>query len=84
MSPWVKNDPNAGGVKIPPAVQQQVKQRVLDYAAANYAGKYTRLDIRFRSQFCYIDAYKEPDCPPRFPTQRLSRISRGIFRTNAK
>jgi hypothetical protein len=35
MSPWVKNDPNAGGVKIPPAVQQQVKQRVLDYAAAN-------------------------------------------------
>ena len=43
MSPWVKNDPNAGGVKIPPAVQQQVKQLVLDYAAANYAGKYTRL-----------------------------------------
>jgi len=67
MSPWVKNDPNTGGVKIPPAVQQQVKQRVLDYAAANYAGKYTRLEIRFRSQFCYIDAYKEPDCPPDFP-----------------
>ena len=33
MSPWVK-DPNAGGVKIPPAVQQQVKQRVLDYAGS--------------------------------------------------
>ena len=26
----------------------------------NYAGKYTRLGIRFRGQFCYIDAYTEP------------------------
>jgi hypothetical protein len=66
MSPWVKNDPNAGGVKIPPAVQQQVKQRVLDYAAANYAGKYTRLDIRFRSQKD-VDArcdYRSSDSQP--------------------
>lgn len=62
MAPWVK-DPNSGGAKIPPAVQERTKQRLLKYAEANYAGKYTRLDIRFRSQFCYIDAYTEPDYP---------------------
>lgn len=73
MSPWVK-DPNAGGVKIPPAVQERVKQRILNYAAANYAGKYTRIDIRFRSQFCYIDAYTEPDVPLDFPAEEL-RVS---------
>jgi hypothetical protein len=68
MSPWFK-DPNAGGVKIPTAVQQRVKQRILNYAAAHYTGKYTRLDIRFRGQFCYIDAYTEPNPLPDFPLE---------------
>ncbi len=77
MSSWVK-DPHSGGVKIPPAVQERVKQRILDYAAANYAGKYTRLGIRFRSQFCYIDAYTEPDVPLDFPSKEL-RISREEY-----
>lgn len=77
MSPWVK-DPHSGGVKIPPAVQERVKQRILDYAAANYAGKYTRLGIRFRSQFCYIDAYTEPDVPLDFPSKELG-ISREEY-----
>src|SRR4028118_78283 len=80
MFPWVK-DPNAGGVKISPAVQQQVKQRVLGYTAVHYAGKYTRLDLRFRSHFCYIDAYKEPDClpdflPKDFPVSREEYLER--------
>lgn len=66
MSPWVK-DPDSGGVKIPKAVQERIKQRILKYAEAHYAGKYTRLDIRFRSQFCYIDAYQNPQIEPDFP-----------------
>ena len=66
MAPWVR-DPHSGGIKIPKAVQQRTKQRILDYAEANYAGKYNRLDIRFRSQFCYIDAYVEPVLAPDFP-----------------
>ena len=37
-------------------------------AEKHYAGRYSRLEIRFRSQFCYIDAYKEPAEPsPNWP-----------------
>ncbi len=56
---WVF-DPNSGGKKIPESKKREVTQRIEKYAAENYAGKYTRLDIRFRGQFCYIDAYTEP------------------------
>jgi hypothetical protein len=64
---WVF-DPNSGGKKIPPAVQQRTEQRIRRYAEAHFAGKYTRLDIRFRGQFCYIDAYTEPEPPgPNWP-----------------
>ncbi len=66
MSTWVR-DPHSGGVKIPKRLQESTKQRILAYAEAHYAGKYTRLDIRFRSQFCYIDAYTEPNVPDDFP-----------------
>jgi hypothetical protein len=66
MSPWAY-DPHSGGVKIPLSVQERTKQRILAYAQAHYSGKYTRLDIRFRKQFCYIDAYTEPDIPPDSP-----------------
>ena len=66
MAPWVY-DPHSGGVKIPERVQQRTRQRILVYAEQHYAGKYTRLDVRFRGQFCYIDAYTEPHVPPDFP-----------------
>jgi hypothetical protein len=33
---------------------------VRSYADAHYGGKFTRLELRFRSMFCYIDAYIEP------------------------
>jgi len=56
---WVF-DPNYGGKKIPENIKREVTQRIEQYAVENYAGKYTRLDIRFRGQFCYIDAYTEP------------------------
>jgi hypothetical protein len=64
--PWVF-DPDAGGVKIPKPVQERTRQRILAHAAKQYAGKYTRLDVRFRGQFCYIDAYQEPDAPRDWP-----------------
>ena len=52
---WV-SDPDSGGVKIPAAVKQDVLKRI--HAAADEhlpPGLYTRLDIRFKAQFCYID-----------------------------
>ena len=68
MRRWV-SDPHSGGLKIPENRQEHIKQRILGYAEANYSGKYTRLDIRFRSQFCYIDAYVEPYVADNFPPQ---------------
>jgi hypothetical protein len=80
MRKWV-SDPHSGGLKIPKKIQEHTKQRILAYAEANYSGKYTRLDIRFRSQFCYIDAYVEPYVaddfpPPGFPETREEYIER--------
>ena len=80
MRTWVR-DPHAGGVKIPERVQECIKQRIITYAEMHYAGRYTRLDLRFRGQFCYIDAYTEPSVaadfpPPGFPESRTEYIER--------
>ena len=64
---WVY-DPDYGGKKIPAIVQADVIRRINQVAQEHYKGRYTRLDIHFRGQFCYIDAYIEPhfadDWPP--------------------
>lgn len=62
MGPWVY-DPHSGGVKIPERVKQDTRRRLLAHAEKHYAGRYTRLDIRFKGPFCYIDAYCEPAAP---------------------
>ena len=56
---WVF-DPDSGGKKIPEAVKSKVRQRIEGVAEKRFKGKYTRLDIRFKGQFCYIDVYQEP------------------------
>ena len=63
------HQPDAGGVKLPPAVRQRTEQRIRHYAEKHSAGKYTRLEIRFRAQFCYIDAYTEPSVPKDWPPE---------------
>jgi hypothetical protein len=64
---WVWN-PNSGGVRIPELVQRRTETRLRGYAEKHFAGKYTRLEIRFRAQFCYVDAYTEPGEPgPNWP-----------------
>jgi hypothetical protein len=60
--PWVY-DPHSGGVKIPPTVRQRTERRIRAYADQHFAGKFTRLDVRFRGPLCYIDAYTEPEEP---------------------
>ncbi len=69
--PWVY-DPHYGGVKIPERTKQRTRERILAYAEKHYAGKYTRIDVRFRSQFCYIDAYTEPCVADDFPPPGIS------------
>ena len=56
-------NPHVGGTKIPPATQEAVRKRILEHAQRNYAGKFTRIDVKFRGALCYIDAYQEPDAP---------------------
>ena len=57
---WVF-DPDSGGTRIPDAVKRRTEERIRRYAEEHFAGSYNRLEIRFRGQFCYIDAYVEPE-----------------------
>jgi hypothetical protein len=78
---WVY-DPHSGGVKIPPAIRTETAKRIEKHAQAKYAGKFTRLDIRFRGALCYIDAFVEPEEPSKklleitgeTPEQYLERL----------
>ena len=70
MRVWTFN-PHVGGVRIPPLVQQQVRARLERHAAKHYAGRYSRLEIRFRGALCFVDAYREP----RRPELSLLRIT---------
>ena len=64
--------PDSGGVAIKPTVKERTEARIRRYAEEHFAGKYTRLEIRFRGQFCYIDAYTEPEPPgPNWPPADL-------------
>jgi hypothetical protein len=47
-------DPNSGGVKIPPAVQADVDKRIRAVAEKEFKGKYKRLEVRFKNQFCRL------------------------------
>ena len=64
--PWVY-DPHSGGVRIPEKVKERIKARVLAHAEKKYKGEYERLNIRFRGQFCYMDAYVMPNLSDDFP-----------------
>ena len=77
---WVY-DPQSGGKPIPEKLKPAIRQRVLSHAEKFYAGKYNRIDVRFRGKFCYIDAYTEPDVgksydPKLFGESRQAHIER--------
>ena len=69
---WVF-DPDAAGVKIPERIKREVQRRVETVAEKHLTGKYTRLGIHFRGQFCYIDAYREPPKPNQVGPQKTGR-----------
>ncbi len=78
---WVY-DPGSGGVPIKDPVKHRTEDRIRRYAETHFAGRYTRLDIRFRSHFCYVDAYTEPADrgpdwpPPDWPESREEYMER--------
>jgi len=56
-------------------------RRIESVAENHFKGKYIRLDIRFKGQFCYIDAYEEPDLregwpPEEWPETREDYVER--------
>jgi len=57
--------PQSGGQKVPPQVQTEVIQKLPAYAQEKYVGikGLIRIDVRFKGQFCYIDAFDEPSEP---------------------
>jgi hypothetical protein len=71
---WRPLGPDEEGVNIPDPVKERVRRRVEAFAAEHYAGKYSRLDFRFRGHFCYIDAYQEPE-PGSYPSYLRGRES---------
>ena len=75
-------DPDSGGRPIPDTVKRRVEERIRRYAEQHFSGRYTRLDVRFRGQFCYLDAYTEPEPlgpnwpPPDWPETREEMLER--------
>ena len=74
--------PDSGGVRIPEAVRLRTEGRIRRCADAEFAGRFTRLDVRFRAQFCHVDAYTEPEPtgpswpPPDWPETRDEYLER--------
>ncbi len=56
--------PHSGGMKIPEHVRMGTAGRIEVFAREHFAGRYRELGIRFRGQFCYIDAFVDPDPLP--------------------
>ncbi|MBV8358153.1 MAG: hypothetical protein JO189_09500 [Deltaproteobacteria bacterium] len=52
---WVY-DPQSGGQKVAPLLQEQVRERLRRHAAKIVPGKEDWLRLRFRGPFCYVDA----------------------------
>lgn len=59
--------PDSGGTRIPDAVKHRTGARIRSFAEQHFAGRYTRFDVRFRNQFCYVDAFQEPELTPNWP-----------------
>jgi hypothetical protein len=55
--------PHAGGSKIPPSLQAEIRSRIERHAKRKFAGAYNRIDVRFRGALCYVDVFTEPEPP---------------------
>ena len=80
QSDFRQQDPHSGGQEIFESVKSRIKQRIIKYAEAKLAGRYTTLHIRSHDKFCHVDAYVEPDVieewPEGFPETREEHIDR--------
>ena len=68
MKVWCLS-PQSGGVKIPPHLQKTITHRANSYAAKCSWSRQFKLEIRYRNQFCYLDASEVGE--KAFPIGRL-------------
>jgi hypothetical protein len=54
-------DPSSGGRPVPDAVRRAAKAAILAHGQRHFTGRYRELDVRFKAQFCYVDACVEPE-----------------------
>jgi len=63
MSPWYYN-PQTGGTKIPQQMHDEIRLRILKHGKKLYPKDPSKLNIRIKGQFCYVDAHEpESDQP---------------------
>jgi len=72
--PWVY-DPQSGGVKIPPRIQEELRAEVESFARTRSWYPRIHLSLRFKNQFFYIDMIEEGDGRP-FPLCRLRHFTK--------
>jgi len=48
-------------------VKRDAEKRIYQAAQGQFKAGYDRLEIHFRSQFCYIDSYAEPHFSGNWP-----------------
>ena len=53
--------PHRGGKTIPDSVKADVKRRITELARSEFPGRSIRIELRFRKQLCYVDAYEAPN-----------------------
>jgi len=56
-------DPSSGGRPVPDAVRRETRAAILDHGQRHFTGRYRELDVRFKAQFCYVNAYVGPAEP---------------------
>ena len=64
-----KSSPPSGGLKIPPKIQSSTIDQAHSYAATRPWHADFQLNLRFKNQFCYLDASKKEE--DSFPLGRL-------------
>jgi hypothetical protein len=45
---------------IPEIIRREMPGRILSYAKKHFKGKFTHIDVHFRGDLCYLDAYCDP------------------------
>lgn len=57
---WQFN-PHAGGRSIPDSVRRATTAGIIEHGKRHFAGRYAEIVVRYRAQFCYVEALLEPD-----------------------